>query len=129
MAYDDKLAVRVRDVLAGYKNVVEQKRFGGVAFMLDGHMCCCVLGGDLVVRVGPTRYEEALSLPHARPMDFTGRPLRGFVYVAPPGTRSKPALAKWVGRGVELVRSLPAKKAGSRSARTGAARPTRRARP
>lgn len=109
MAYDEKLAARVRGALAGRRGVAEKKMFGGVAFMLRGHMCCGVTKDDLVIRVGPRRYEEALAHPHARPMDFTGRPLRGFVFVSPSGYKNDKALAKWVTKAVDFASSLPAK--------------------
>ena len=110
MAYDEKLADRVRNALAGRKRITEKKMFGGLAFLLRGRMCCGILNDDLMVRVGPERYAAALARPHARPMDFTGRPLSGFVYVGSPGFRSKQALVKWVGRGIEFASTLPAKK-------------------
>jgi TfoX/Sxy family transcriptional regulator of competence genes len=96
IAFDDILAARVREVLTGRARLTERKMFGGVAFLLDGHMCCGLAGDDLMLRVGPERYEEALSRPHARPMDFTGRPFTGYVYVAPAGLRTTRALRAWV---------------------------------
>src|SRR6516165_2346649 len=92
--------------------------FGGLCFMVDGAMCCGLTKADFMVRVGPDRYDDALAQPHARPMDFTGRPLAGMVYVAPEGIRSAAALATWVGRGVSFVSSLPPKKA--KRSRSGA---------
>ena len=83
--------------------------FGGLSFMLRGNMCCGIVNCDLVVRVGPDGYEDALEQPHARVMDFTGRPLRGMVYVAPAGYETDEALAEWTGRGLGYARSLPAK--------------------
>jgi hypothetical protein len=71
--------------------------------MVNGQMCCGLTKTDLVVRVGKDAYEEALALPHARPMDFTGRPLAGMVYVDRAGYRTATALAKWVARGIALV--------------------------
>ena len=109
MAYDEQLAGRVRDVLARRKDVSEKKMFGGLSFMLGGNMCCGVDEGNLMVRVGPEQYETALAQPHARPMDFTGRPLKGMVYVDPEGYRTDAALAAWVKRGVDFAASLPAK--------------------
>ena len=109
MPYDDRLANRVRTALSRRKGLSERRMFGGLAFLLRGHMCCGVLRDELVVRVGPGRHEEALGRPHARPMDFTGRPMRGFVYVAPPGCKTDKSLREWVGLGVAFVRSLPAK--------------------
>jgi hypothetical protein len=74
------LAERVRRALGKRKGLAEKKMFGGLAFMLDNRMCCGVINNDLVVRVGPDQYESALAQPHARRLDFTGRPLKGFVY-------------------------------------------------
>ena len=109
MAYDEGLAQRVRSVLADQPWVSEKRMFGGLTFMLGGNMCCGVMKQELMVRVGPDRYDEALSQPHARPMDFTGRAIKGMVYVAPEGLRSPEALEGWVRRGLEFARSLPAK--------------------
>ena len=79
MSYDEKLARRIRKTLAATNDVVEKKMFGGLAFLLHGHMFCGIINEDLMVRVGPQQYEAALSQRHARPMDFTGRPLNGYV--------------------------------------------------
>lgn len=94
MAYDEPLAGRVRAILT----------------TLPGHMCCGVVGNRLMVRVGPAAYEAALARPHVREMDFTGKPLMGFVYVEPPGFASKRDLKDWIARGAEFVSSLPPKK-------------------
>ncbi|HYR86955.1 MAG TPA: TfoX/Sxy family protein [Terriglobia bacterium] len=89
---------------------IEDKRmFGGLAIMVNGHMCCGIVGRNLVVRVGGNEYEQALSQPHARPMDFTGRAMRGFVYVDPAGCRSNTQLKSWIQRGLHFVLSLPPK--------------------
>ena len=109
MAYDEKLAERVRRVLAADPSLTERKMFGGLSFMLAGNMCCGVVGEELVARVGPERYEEALARPHARPMDFTGKPLTGFVYVAPEGHTTDRDLQDWIGMAEGFVRTLPAK--------------------
>lgn len=109
MAFNGYLADRVRIVLASEAGVSERRMFGGIAFMVRGNMCCGVVGNDLMVRVGPDRYQEALGQPHVRPMDFTGRPLRGIVYVSPEGCRSDEALARWAALGVAFVATLPAK--------------------
>ena len=109
MAYDERLAERLRAALAGKRAVTEKRMFGGVAFLVRGHMCCGVTGEDLVVRVGPAAYEAALARRHARPMDFTGRALPGFVYVGPRGTARKASLEMWVAQGLAFVRTLPAK--------------------
>ncbi len=107
MAYDEGLADRVRGALLPRPDIEEKKMFGGLAFMVGGHMCCGVIGDDLMVRVGRDAYEDALAAKGARPMDFTGRPLRGMVYVGSEGHRTDDALASWVRRGTDFVASLP----------------------
>lgn len=74
MPYDEGLATKVREILAEHHDVDERKMFGGIAFMVNGHMCCGVLNDDVVLRLGPERAAEALKSKHVRPMDFTGRP-------------------------------------------------------
>ena len=96
MAYDEKLAGRVRALLKGRRGITEKKMFGGLAILCSGKMCCGVLKEDLVARVGADGYEKALARPHVRPMDFTGRPMKGYVYVAPAAIRDKRALKRWV---------------------------------
>ena len=80
MAFDEGLAERVRDLFDGAPDVVEKKMFGGMAFMVGGHMACGIIGDDLLVRVARDDYDTTLALPHARQMDMTGRPMRGFVH-------------------------------------------------
>jgi hypothetical protein len=109
MPFDEILAGRVRRALAGQQALEEKRMFGGLAFLVSGHMCCGVAGQDLMVRVGPELYERALKRPHARPMDFTGRPLRGFVYVGQEGCRTAAQLQGWVRLGLSFVLSLPPK--------------------
>ncbi len=77
--------------------------------MLNGHMCCGVLKDDLVIRVGPCRYEEALAEPHVQPMNFTGRSLRGFAFVGPGGHRKDEGLMKWIKEATDFAASLPSK--------------------
>lgn len=128
MAYDEALARRVRRLLAPLPEFSERRMFGGLCFLLAGRMCCGVVGEDLVVRTGPEGHAAALRRPHARPMDFTGRPLRGFVYVAPAGLRSARGLRQWVDRAVAFVadaaRASPRPSARRRSG--ARARPHRR---
>lgn len=114
MAYDERLAERVRGVLASHKRVTEKKMFGGLAFLVGGRMCCGIVGDTLMVRVGPERHAAALSRAHARPMDFTGRPLTGFVYVAPAGIGSRQALTKWIGWCLKFASTLPPPKRKSK---------------
>ena len=109
MPYDENLAQRLRQTLAVYPNVTEKKMFGGLSFMLGDHMCCGAVNEDLVVRVGPEQYEQALSQPHARNMDFTGRPMRGMVFVGPGGCATDETLSEWVRMGVSFASSLPPK--------------------
>jgi TfoX/Sxy family transcriptional regulator of competence genes len=107
MAYDEQLAQRIRDVLAG-ERVREQKMFGGIAFMVGGHMTCGIVGDDLMLRLGEEGADAALDRPHVRPMDFTGRPLSTMVYVEPAGVRGG-ALADWIGEALAYTRTLPPK--------------------
>ncbi len=107
MAYNDDIAHRIRAALAAESDVTERKMFGGLAFMVGGHMCCGVMADELMVRVGPEQYETALALPHARVMDFTGKPMRGMVLVSAAGAGDEAGVAAWVERGLQFVRSLP----------------------
>ena len=109
MPYSADLATRVRDSLQGQPCLTERKMFGGIAFMLHGHMCCGVINADLVLRLGAEGADEALGQPFTRPMDFTGRPMNGYVYVAPGGTATAAALHAWVRRAVLFADSLPPK--------------------
>jgi hypothetical protein len=109
MAYDERLAKRMRRALAGRQGLSERRTFGGIAFMLNGNMCCGLTADALMVRVGPDRFQEALGQPHARPMDFTGRPMKGMVYVGPPGYATDADLAAWMERGAAFAASLPPK--------------------
>jgi TfoX/Sxy family transcriptional regulator of competence genes len=110
MAYDEEVAARIRDGLATHRAVEEKKMFGGIAFMLRGHMCIGVIDDELMVRVGPDAYEDALSRPHAREMDFTGKPITGYVYVGRAGFKSSSDLKAWIERGTKFVLGLPPKK-------------------
>jgi hypothetical protein len=108
MAYDESLAARVRALVADRTDVREQKMFGGLTFMVGGNMCCGVNGDELIVRLDPEREDDALARPHARPMDLTGRPLRGFVMVSPAGLEGE-RLQRWVREAVARAESLPPK--------------------
>lgn len=109
MAYDETLVERIRRALAGRSGVVEKRMMGGLTFMVDGHMCCGVVRDELMVRVGPEQNDDALARPHARPMDFTGRPMRGFVFVGADGIRTDEELEAWIASGARFVGSLPPK--------------------
>jgi TfoX/Sxy family transcriptional regulator of competence genes len=127
MAYDEQLAVRVRALLKGRRTIVEKKMFGGLAYMSRGKLFAGILNRDLVVRVGPEANDQALKEPHTRPMNFTGRPMKGYLYVSPGGTRTAAYLRKWLTRGQKFVTSLPPAKraAPRRTARTLAHQPMR----
>ncbi|MGA7180158.1 MAG: TfoX/Sxy family protein [Thiobacillaceae bacterium] len=109
MPYDEGLAERLREIFASRKNVTERKMFGGIAFMVSGNMCCGVVNDVLMARVGADQHDAALKIPHARKMDFTGKPMKGFVYVAPEGFESDSDLAYWIGLCTDFVATLPAK--------------------
>jgi hypothetical protein len=109
MAYDEKLALRLRTLLSGRDDVTEREMFGGLTFMVAGHMCCGVNRDELIVRLRPDDAEAALGRPGARPMDLTGRPMRGFVTVGPEGLKGL-ALGRWVGAAVGAAESRPPKR-------------------
>ena len=110
MAFDEGSATRVRDALADAPDLSERKMFGGLCFMSQGHMVCGVGNGDdLMLRVGPDQHAELLLQPHARPMDFTGRPMKGFVFVATEGYAEDEDLEFWVERALAYATSLPPK--------------------
>ena len=109
MAYDETLADRIRDAVEHRDGVSERKMFGGLAFMLEGHMFCGVVGDELMLRLGREQAEAALSRPHVRPMDFTGRPMAGMVFVAGEGLRG-PALRRWLDKAAAFVGTLPPKR-------------------
>jgi hypothetical protein len=108
LAFDDELAERVRNVL-GDEAAVEKRMFGGLAFMVGGHMACGIVGDQLMVRLGVEGVEQALTEPYVRPMDFTGRPLHSMAFVAAEGVRDDDALSAWVRRTLAFVATLPPK--------------------
>ena len=107
MAYDAGLADRVRLILKERGGVSECKMFGGVAFMINGYMCCGVTKTDLVVRLAPDNVITALGRPHTRPMDFTGKPMKSMICVDARGTASGQTLCEWVESAIAFVRTLP----------------------
>jgi hypothetical protein len=109
VAVDEALAARVRGLLGDSQGLAEKRMFGGIAFLLDGNMCCGVHGDELIVRLDPEQTDEALSKPHVRVFDMTGRPMKGWVLIAPGGVSTDDDLSAWVERGVEFARSLPPK--------------------
>ena len=103
MAYDEKLAARVRKGFVGVPGVSEKKMFGGLCVLENRAMCCGLVGDELMARVGSEAYDAALAMPHTRPMDFTGRPMRGFVFVAAQGCATQAQVNAWVGRSRAFV--------------------------
>ena len=109
MAYDSRLAQRIRRILDHQPHVTEREMFGGIAFLVQGNIACGVIGDELMVRVGPEQHQAALKKPHVRPFDMTGRPFKGWVWVGEPGLGSTEGLNTWVKRGVDFALTLPAK--------------------
>ena len=110
MAYDEELADRIREALSGEDGVIEQRMFGGLAFLIGGHMAVAASGaGGLMLRVAPEETEALLGEPHAQPFEMRGRTMDGWLRVGEEGVRSQRDLDSWVRRGVAHVRSLPPK--------------------
>lgn len=106
MAYDIELGDRVRATLKRKRGIAEKNMFGGLAFLVGGKMFCGVLKEKLVVRVGPEEYRNALSQPYTSKMDFTGKPLTGYVYVGKKGVHTARSLTVWVEKGLSFTKSL-----------------------
>ena len=108
MAFDEKLGERLREavleMLGPDDRIEEKKMFGGLAQMVNGHMCVGIIGDDLVLRATPEDAEKLLAHAHVRPMDFTGRPMKGWFYVAKGGTRTEASLRRYVAHGFAFVR-------------------------
>lgn len=110
MAYSEQLAEKVRKALARQPKVEEKKMMGGLTFMVSGKMCVGVLKDDLMVRIDPEVYENALKRKGAREMNFTGRPMNGFIFVGPSGTGHKKGLDSWVGLALDFNKKARASK-------------------
>jgi len=109
VAFDEGLAERVRALLADEVDIQERKMFGGLCFLCAGNMACGIVGNELMVRVGPEAWSDSLEQPHAREMDFTGRSMKGMVYVGVNGFAEDVDLARWVEQGTAYARSLKPK--------------------
>ena len=119
MAYDEDLANRVREALAAETGVSEKAMFGGLAFLVGGNMSVAVSGqGGLLVRIAPEDADAVLELAHTQLMQMRGREMKGWLRVAPEGLGTKRALDRWVRRGVEFARTLPAKGAAASAKRS-----------
>jgi len=116
VAFDEKLAQRIRGILAGDKAITEKRMFGGIAFLSRGLMLVGVSNDKLMARVGKDNYASALRRKHVREMDFTGKPMQGYVYVGAPGLKTDEQLQFWLDLCSQFVSTLPPK-----AARTGAA--------
>ena len=108
MTYDEELAARVRAILADDGDVREQRMFGGLTFLVAGHMCCGIVGETLMLRLNEDLANQELARPHVRPMDFTGRPMKNMVYIDPPGHKGR-RLRTWVEIAAAHARTLPTK--------------------
>lgn len=109
MAFDETLARRIRTRLGKRRGLSEKKMFGGLAFLLNGNMCCGVHQNWLIVRLDPDATEQALARPHARVFDLTGRPMKGWILVDPGGVKTDQNLGGWVDIATKYAGSLPKK--------------------
>ena len=109
MAYDERIAQRVRELISGQPGYQEKKMFGGIGFLIRGNMACGVIREDLIIRVGAEKYTDSLLEPHVELFDITGRAMTGWVIVKEPGFREKQDLENWTSQGVAYALNLPAK--------------------
>jgi hypothetical protein len=109
MAFDERLAERVRRTIGKRQGILEKKMFGGLAFLLHGNMSCGIHGSELIVRIDPETIGSALAEPGARVFDITGRPMKGWLLVNAGALRDEAALGRWVSRGLDYAATLPRK--------------------
>lgn len=109
MAYDLGLADRIRVVLGHLGDFSERKMFGGLCFLVNGHMCCGIVKTDLMLRLTPETATAALREPHTRPMDFTGKPMKSMIYIDAAGIDSEPSLERWVRAAEQVAQALSSK--------------------
>jgi len=110
MAYDEDLADRIRELIAGDPDVTERRMFGGLAFLVAGHLAVAASGrAGLMVRIDPEATEDLVTGPHARPLEMRGRAMAGWLHVDAEGLKSRSQLERWVTHGVAYARSLPAR--------------------
>jgi TfoX/Sxy family transcriptional regulator of competence genes len=110
MAFNEKLADRVREQLSAQRKLEEKRMMGGLTFMVNGKMCVGVLNDDLMVRLAPEVYDEALERPGCRAMDFTGKPMKGFVFVDSEGTKGARQLSYWISLALDFNKGAKASK-------------------
>jgi TfoX N-terminal domain len=109
MPYDQALAQRIQAALRALPGLTEKKMFGGVGFMVSGNMACGVHGPDLIVRLSPAQYEQAIKQPHVHVFDLTGKPMKGWITVGPAGCATDEDLRMWIEHGVAFAQTLPEK--------------------
>src|SRR5881296_1005359 len=126
MAYDETLAARIRKILSSTVGFSEKKMFGGLCFLIHGNMCCGVLQDELVLRLDPKRAQALMSGPHTRPMDFTGRPMKVFLFVEAGGLATYRQVRDSVSMAREFAQSLPRKTGNKLPPRRSTTPPTKR---
>lgn len=109
MAYNEQLATRLRKRMKSERGVEEKTMFGGIGFLVNGNMACGVNKQDLIVRLSPRDFEEALERPHVRVFDMSGRPMKGWLMVSTGGYASETSLGSWINKALAHARSLPSK--------------------
>lgn len=110
MAYSEKLAQRISEALSNLSKVEEKHMFGGICYMVNGKMCLGIIDDEMMCRIGPDFYEAALEKKGCREMDFTGRPMKGYVYVSEEGMKTKKGFDYWVGLCLEFNKKAKAGK-------------------
>ena len=110
MAYSEKLADRITELLKPHKGLVIKKMFGGICYMLNDKMIAGIVEEKLMIRCRREDYDTLLKKPHAAEMTFTGKPMKGFLYIEPSGIRTDKQLQKWLDIGIEFVKKSPPKK-------------------
>jgi hypothetical protein len=109
MAYDEHLATRIELAVAGWPGVSTERMFGSIGWMLKGNICVGIWKDSLIVRCGPVEWPKLIQQPHVAEFDITGRSMKGWLLVRPPGIASPSALGEWLQRAHDFVRTLPAK--------------------
>jgi TfoX/Sxy family transcriptional regulator of competence genes len=110
MAYNEQLADQVREILVNQPQVVEKQMMGGVTFMVNDKMCVGIIKDELIARIDPDIYDEALEKPGCHPMDFTGKPMKGWVYISPEGIEKVKDLECWIGLALDFNKNAKASK-------------------
>ena len=110
MAYDEELAARAKEILEELTEPREQKMFGGIAFMVNDHMCVGVMKEELMIRLGGDGADAAVKNPHVRRMEMRGKQMKGFLIVSPEGTKKEKDLRGWINKAHDFVLTLPPKK-------------------